>query len=412
MINKFGLFESINKAKMFFEDLVTKNDFDKILNIDKSSNHKDLSAMLYFFIKKEASYEDLEKYFELYNIFRNVVGPLEYVKKEDKVLLKGEPITFLKLSEIVDGYNSRRLRKKLGSEKYEMDSDLKPIWSNERYSIFLADTQNKCVELGRGQTFCISRGDTRNLWPNYRKSDVATFYFIFDKKPNKESEGLVVVDARGNGQHVITDKNNSTGYKQFEQYLIENPDLIEVKNLFKNKPYSELERVLMTSKMDFNNFKSLSPGVQDEYLSMGRDLDNGVWDILSSDQKNIYINSGAWLNSDIVKTLTESQTKRYNSLCWRKIENRSINNISNFTPNQEEIHFLRQFSFTDILKSDVSKKAQTAIIGYYLKNKLYDKISDQDLLNIVKVSPSLLSHVKGLSMKQMVNISKYLQKDK
>ena len=76
------------------------------------------------------------------------------------------------------------------------------------YKIFLADTQNKCVELGRGQSFCISRGDSSNMWQSYRTSDTATFYFIFDSTPNKESEGIVVVDARGNGSHVITDKNN------------------------------------------------------------------------------------------------------------------------------------------------------------------------------------------------------------
>jgi len=210
MINKFGLFESMSKAKQFFENTVKKSMFDKIVSIDKSKNHKDLPVMLHYFSKKEASVEDLQKYFEMYEIYKNAIGTLEYVKNRDAVLLKGEPIKFLALTEIIDGYNSRRLRKKMGSEKYDMDSDLIPIWSNDRYRIFLADTQNKCVELGRGQSFCISRGDSSNMWPNYRKSDTATFYFVFDSSPNKESEGLVVVDARGNGSHVITDKNNST----------------------------------------------------------------------------------------------------------------------------------------------------------------------------------------------------------
>jgi hypothetical protein len=410
MIYKFGLFESLSKAKQFFEPLLSKQDFTKIVDADKSKNHKDLPAMMFYFHKKEASMDEIVKYFELYNLYRNAIGTLEYVKNKDTVLLKGEPITFLKLTEIIDGYNARKIRKKLGSEKYDIDSDLVPIWENDRYSIYLADTQNKCVELGRGQTFCISRGDSSNMWPNYRKSDVATFYFIFDRTPNIESEGLVVVDARGNGSKVLTDKRNSTGYKNFDQYIKENPELKAVENIFKNKPYTELEKILKNGTVDLQAFNRLSPIDKEEYLSMGKEMKDDIWNVLTSDQKNVYINSGAWLKPNYVETLSESQMKRYEKMCWRKIENRCINSIGNYSATFEEKAFLENKSFSDILAAEISQKAKTEIANHYLVSGMYTKISDQDLKNILSINVNLLRHVKGLSMKQMTMAAQFIKK--
>jgi len=165
----------------------------------------------------------------------------------------------------------------------------------------------------------------------------------------------------------------------------------------------------MSSSVDLDKFNKLSPSVKDEYLAMGRHLKEGIWDVLTSEQRNIYINSGAWIFPGQLKDLSESQLKRYNKLAWRKIENKVINSGGSLNPNMEEKNFLENFSFSEILKSDMNPKAQKAIADYYLINKLYSKITDEDLINIVNVSPQLLQHVKGLTMNQMKMVSKHIQ---
>lgn len=404
------------KAKQFFAESMPKDAFAKAVEIDKSKNHKDLPTILFYhqeFLQGKndsGTLENLEKYFELYDIYRNAIGPLEYVKKRNAVLHKGEPITFLKLTEIIDGYNARRIRKQLGDEKLDVDTDLEPIWNDDRYSVYLADSQNKCVELGRGQTFCISRTDSSNMWPTYRKSDVATFYFVFDKTPNIESEGLVVVDARGRGEHVLTDKRNSTGYKSFDQYLKENPKLAKVKDIFKNVPFTNLEKILHQRSINLEDFLGLSPLDKNAYLSMGKRLEDDIWNVLTSEQKNVYINSGVWLIPERVAELSESQKKRYEKLAWRRIENHAINSFNSFTPKFEEIEFLKKYNFSDIVSVDIAQKAKQSIVDYYLRNGLYKEISDEDLENIVKIGPQLLKYVKGLSYKQMTKVASLIKK--
>lgn len=407
MFYSFGIFESINKAKQYFGNQIDENTFLKLRNIDKSKNNKDLPTICYFWsVDNEANIEMLERYFKLYNIFRNGIGTLEYIKHRNEVLLNNQPITFLELTEIIDGFESRRILKKLGSQKSEISSKLTPIWSNDRYKIFFADTQQKCVELGKNQTFCISRGDSSNMWQNYRKNDIASFYFIFDNNPNIKSEEIVVIDARGDGSHILTDKRNSTGYKSFEIYLKENPEINNIKNIFKNKPHSDLEKMLMKkSEISLEDFEKMSPTTKNEYLSLGKKLSKDVWDKLNSEQKNIYINSGAWLNIDDYKKLSESHKKRYDRLTWRKMDNESsYHNHDKFS------QFLSLQSVKNIIEAEISERSKKKNLQTYIQQGFLNKNNLEELKILAKNEPSLLSYIKGLSTTQMIEISKHIKK--
>lgn len=410
MIYSFGIFESLNKAKQYFGNQIDDETFFKLKNIDKSKNHKDLPVICYYWSSNnDATIEMLEKYFNLYNVFRNGIGNLEYIKHKNEVLLNNKPINFIELTEIIDGFESRRLLKKLGSQKLEIDSELIPIWSNERYKIFFADTQHKCVELGRGQSFCISRGDSSNMWQNYRKNDVASFYFIFDNKPNIKSEEIVVIDARGNGSFVLTDKRNSTGYKSFETYLKENPELDKIKNIFKNKPFSNLEKILMKkTDVSLEDFEKMNMSTKNEYLSLGKKLSSGIWDSLNNDQKNIYINSGAWLNTNDYKKLSDGHKKRYDRLTWRKIENGFI--LYNHINNETILSFLSQQNIKDIINADISIKLKKEALRKFVEESFLNQRNLEELKILAENEPVLLSHIKGLSTKQMLEISKHIKK--
>ena len=402
----FGLFESLNKAKKFFSDKIDVDTFEVLKSIDDSKEHKNLPFICYFYLKGE-DVKILEKYFSLYNVFKNVIGSLEFDKNQENILLKGELLNFLKFTEIIDKYNSRRIQKKFGDSKNNLDHGNIPIWQNDRYSLYLADNQNKCVELGRGQTFCISRADSSNMWKNYRKNDGATFYFLFDKQPNIPSEELVVLDARKNGKIILTDKRNSTNYKDFNDYIKEHPDLVDLKNLLLNIPINKMEQILLSDKkLNLDEFKELLSNEKEEYLSLNI-IDDDIWNILNVKERNIYLNNN-WLVPKMLDSLSENELKRYKIVALRKVE-QLIKDTYKWNETSVVKNLIKKLNLNDILNSENSENIKSALTLELIKNKKAAEFTDIEIEHILKVDPKLLKKFQSFTPNQMAKIAKMYQ---
>lgn len=153
----------------------------------------------------------------------------------------------------------------LGKKKPELNYDetLDTLHDKNNLVIMKGDLREKCIQYGKGYSWCISRADASNMFYSYRmRYSEPMFYFVFDKDKPKEDIWHAVVIYVDNDDiiKVATADNPGDVTMTWDEILEKQPKLRGLENIFVHKPLSDQE------KEDYDYFKR---EVDDEkYASM------------------------------------------------------------------------------------------------------------------------------------------------
>jgi len=131
---------------------------------------------------------------------------------------------------------------------------------------------------GRGlYGWCVSAPlDRGNLFASYRfcsvDSSSASLYFVLDNKlPVTDNKHVVVVHAYKDNDYLVTGANND-GDQPFnwQQLVNYNPELKNLKEIFKFQPYTDQEQLyLLTKGAKPQDFAGFSPKIKKAYIELG-----------------------------------------------------------------------------------------------------------------------------------------------
>ena len=132
---------------------------------------------------------------------------------------------------------------------------------------------------GRGlYGWCVSAPlDRGNLFASYRfcshdENKVASLYFVLDNKlPVTDNKHVVVVHAYKNNDYLVTGANND-GDQPFnwQQLVNYNPELKNLKKIFKFQPYTDQEQLyLLTRGATPEDFAGYTPKIKKAYIELG-----------------------------------------------------------------------------------------------------------------------------------------------
>jgi hypothetical protein len=238
-------------------------------------------------------------------------------------------------------------------EKVSSDDDEKEqlkVYEDDDVAVYRATNIRQAQILGKGYTFCISRIGSGNMYSYYRLNYQSSFYFVrfknkSDKKTNNYFEDpfhYIVLDFTPDGRIMMTgadngSQGNGTKYiseeKLFEKFPILG-DLNE-KNLFETAPLTKEEREkydkfkYLEQKTSGNisdtafkkDFEELKFSEKKEYLQAGYLFPPDLFEILDKSLRADYLNNGPSLNEKGIKSLSESEKKRWVITVLRKHEN-------------------------------------------------------------------------------------------
>ena len=131
---------------------------------------------------------------------------------------------------------------------------------------------------GRGlYGWCVSAPlDRGNLFAGYRfcsiDSSSASLYFVLDNKlPVTDNKHVVAVHAYKNNDYLVTGANND-GDQHFnwQQLVNYNPELKNLKEIFKFQPYTHQEQLyLLTKGAKPEDFAEFTPKIKKAYIELG-----------------------------------------------------------------------------------------------------------------------------------------------
>lgn len=212
------------------------------------------------------------------------------------------------LEQVVDQFP---VKSKEQIQQHADNADL--IYNKNGVEIYKADTKEKCIyygqhHFGHQYSFCISRPKDGNLYSNYRLEG-RTFYFVRDKKYNKEDVTIQKGDQSrvkfGNANHLIvihatpdpkqfhaTDADNH-GDEEMYWDEIENrwPKLRGLRELFKFVPFNDEERKQWKLRnWNWRSFAHLTPDERNEFINSDYlFVPSHVWAKLSPELAKRYI---------------------------------------------------------------------------------------------------------------------------
>ncbi len=197
------------------------------------------------------------------------------------VLIKAPKVT--DLHHAVDALEAKTSKRESQSG-FNLETS-RPDWTDGRYKVYKAHSEEACIRYGKGYTFCISRRAGGNMYHTYRRDQLA-FYFVFDTQLNPAEETYItVVGVKPDGSCEFTHKSNDTRGTtkhyggSLEKYLASKPGLAAGKGIFGAMPHTGQE------KNDYDFFDKVAEG--------------GIaWETLTDAQKLQYVNLGNRLNSD------------------------------------------------------------------------------------------------------------------
>ena len=248
--------------------------------------------------------------------------------------------SFSELEYLIDS----RFPKKIDKNTISKNFDDEAIYNENNLLIFEGDTKDKCIKYGSGESWCISRNDTSNMFNTYRyKYDEINFYFIFDKdRDDNFSKVVLLVDKDGN--YYLANKSNSGDFAGNKNYTWNKivkllPKLNNLKYIFKPKPLTVKEReeyellkdkitdddllsVLKTydlvekyisfgHTLSTNQFISLDKKLKNKYINLGHVLDFEKYNSLDENLKNRYVEVGQYIEPRILDTLNTVQFQKY-----------------------------------------------------------------------------------------------------
>ena len=269
--------------------------------------------------EKEAPKEQIEQElrdFEKYKASLELKDPFQYK-------------TWVDLTQAVHGakgkaqFKNKKKLNKDGTKNYE-DKGTDILAEDDNVIIYRGDSQDKCVLLGNGYPFCISRQVGGNMYNDYRLTKESSFYFIFfKKKPRSARDHIMVLDHRDDGYEWTFAENDTKRVQGgWDEIVKRYPELAPYENLFEKMPLTREEREL-NYKID--RFVGGSGGRDPktfeqtfEYKErptvlkrMFNAMNDSLWDSLDSFLRNEFLGAGPNLSPHIINDLKPNEREYY-----------------------------------------------------------------------------------------------------
>jgi hypothetical protein len=260
------------------------------------------------------------------------------------------------------GADAHKERSKFRPSDIDFQNE-KPILTSPdgKIKVYESNNPEKCIILGKGQSFCISQPGSIN-WQSYRSNQTSTFYFVYDDTRDDDDRlGIVVIDVRPN-EIVLTDKPNKTGEtldpytgeltsdpKSYMKYLKEKGiDVSKLVNIPKSPEEKKEQEELGFAKKDFDWFIALSPDYKSKYIGRGHlltdDQFNYLWENNINSLLTQYVKTGLLLPDYQLDKIATDSDLRKNYIHNRIIADQHVNNLTKkeysfFSPKQKEIYY-------------------------------------------------------------------------
>lgn len=180
-----------------------------------------------------------------------------------------------------------------GKQKTNTVQD-KPVYDNNDIFIYKGDNKPKCIQYGRGYTWCISRADASNLFYSYRmRQNEPVFYFVFDKsKPKTDRLHAVVIYVTTDGRYFMDTADNK-GDKEYswDELIQLMPKLAPTKPVFKTQPLSNDEREeyeKYEEERDLDEYEEMSLQEKYKYFMFGHELTDEQQSITPPELLGVY----------------------------------------------------------------------------------------------------------------------------
>ena len=228
------LITEAKKSSDIAKELLGNDDlFKKIKSIIPTNVPEKLQGQLlpiaaFYYKQEEPQIVVLKDYLEDYaNLVKN--QKMNIITVKDDLTVDGDFKSFIHWTEIIDvlTHEGKVINAPIqgdleGQEVIEHSPDLK-------IKVYLANSANQCIVLGKGESFCISRHGPHNMFQTYRDTKTSTFYFVYDNT-RTDDLAITVVDATEHGIE-LTDRKNDTAktmqdpYETTPKRITSDPDL-------------------------------------------------------------------------------------------------------------------------------------------------------------------------------------------
>ncbi len=203
----------------------------------------------------------------------------------------------------------------------------RPDWTDGRYKVYKAHSEDACIRYGKGYTFCISRRAGGNMYHTYRRDQLA-FYFVFDTQLNPAEETYItVVGVKPDGSCEFTHKSNNTQGTtkhyggSLEKYLASKPGLAAGKGIFGAMPHTDQEKngyIFYTQVAEGNiEWSTLTDVQKIEYVNLGEPLSDEMYEQAPAEARAAYINRGNLVSNVKAKVSSESERRRAVAMFFR-----------------------------------------------------------------------------------------------
>ena len=268
--------------------------------------------------EKDAPKEKIEQElrdFEKYKASLELKDPFQYK-------------TWVDLTQAVHGakgkaqFKNKKLQKDDGTKNYE-DKGTDILAEDDNVIIYKGDSEDKCVLLGNGYPFCISRLVGGNMYNDYRLTKESSFYFIFFKnKPKSARDHIMVLDHRDDGYEWTFAENDTQRVRGGWDTIVDRyPELEPYEDLFEKMPLTQEEREFNQRIDMFTSFGNQNPIDFEktfEYKErptvlkrMFNTMNDKLWDSLDSFLRNEFIGMGPNLSQHMIDSLKPNEREYY-----------------------------------------------------------------------------------------------------
>ena len=397
-------------VKAFPEDQKLR---DLLLDLDQSPSKGDVPVIIKFY-RENGDLNLLNTYLRTY-----------YELKGKNIPVKSPSAftSFIKWTEAIDAVEAKqqmKLRPKT-ADQAPVDNSANPdvIADDEFCTIYLADTEAKCIKYGAGYPYCISRTSGGNMFNSYRIGKHSTFYFIFFKGvPRNDLKHMMVLDVTQNGLE-WTFEDNHTANTDWDDVLEEFPMLRRFRNLIVNKPLTpkeeknlrNIKELMQTPSLE--KFLAADPEVQTTYLKSGSNLPNEIFTHLQKnnawDLINEFVSTGpnlSPLQASAVKQKGGAILKQYLKHRELVIEERikadryTMNELDELLPlvqQKVEEAYQQARKLVERAKSNAEIKTGEGVIISIQGNRFLKRLPDNipETVNIFNLTQTSVTNLRG-----------------
>ena len=356
----------VKKASDIAKELLG-NDINQIKSIIPTDIPEKLQSQLLpiaaYYYKQQPNINTLKQDIQDYaNLVK--LNKMQIITVNDDLTINNDFKSYLHWTEIIHG---KKYEDKVSKAPIQGDLEGQEIIEHSpdfKIKVYLANSVNQCIILGKGESFCISRHGPHNMFQTYRDTKTSTFYFVYDNT-RTDDLAIAVVDVTEHGIE-LTDRKNDTAktmqdpYETTPKRIKSNPNLyfkyLQEKGIdttvFKNiikSPEEEAEHEkLGRSNYNFDWFKSLSPEEKSRYIGRGHDLSNEQFDYLYDNNLNLlltqYVKTGLRVNIHQLTKIAAKKDLKDNYLHNRLIANQhsedlAIQEYDLLNPKQKEEYY-------------------------------------------------------------------------